>query len=163
MGKHLSPAKIGNVLAYAQMHGDKSACKHYGVTDRTLRRYRKKYGSGPFAIEEEPAKKSASASDIDRTKAREKKKAALPGVSDGRLRDRVRETRLHLLNRLQVLAATSDDLKAVAGAYKLVTDGEIAQKVVAPDGQPIERAQVEDDGGPDASGDAGADDAPPVH
>lgn len=132
-GTRRTPEQIAAVLADAAMMGQAEAAAKHGVPERTLRHWLsqargKKAEAGPATTASRQGPVAA-------------KKAEAVSLSE-----RVRETRVFLLRRMMDLAAVSDDLKAVAGAYKLVSDSDLAQQVVTPDGLPGDGAGVAEQG-----------------
>lgn len=104
--------RIAMILADAADMGDMAACAKYGISRRTLVNYRgRATGDAQVAQKCAAVKSELVATWIERAK----------------------QTRLKLLERVEALAGTSDDLHAVTGAYKIVNDGIIAETVVSED------------------------------
>lgn len=131
--------KIAEILVDAELTNDARCCARHKISRRTLVNYRQR------------REKQGEGGEIARLCA-EKKRILAPqiaaAIAKSPLPVEVVNTRLALLERMRALAATSDDLKAVAGAYKLVTDAELAEKVVKPDGQRDQPPGMEGEGGP---------------
>jgi hypothetical protein len=108
-GPKVDPEKVAQVLFDAHALGDEAAAQTHNVSVRTVENYRAKYAGDPIV------------SGLFAQKKSELSRSWLAATDDARQK---------LLARVLALAAVSDDLRQVAGALKIVTDSNVAERVV---------------------------------
>jgi hypothetical protein len=128
-GPKVDPEKVAQVLLDAHALGDEAAARQHNVSVRTIANYRARMAADPIVAELFRSKKAALAQTwLDQTE----------------------NARSRLLTRVLTLAEASTELRDVAGALKIVTDANVAERVVT-DGLGEPGAGVPGQAGPSAS------------
>ena len=120
-GPKVDRERVARILVDASELGDALAAKRHNVSVRTVESYRAKYASDPNVAELCGTLKKAVVEDW---------LAAAKG------------TRRKLLKRVDALADSTDDLRTVAGALKIVHDAVLADELLNRGEQPLDGAGV---------------------
>lgn len=108
--------RIARIISDAKVYGDADTCKRHKISRKTLTRYRKMSAGDPVV--------SNKVAELQKPVLAEAQTHYVSWLA------KAAATRERLLGRVESLAILSDDLHAVAGAYKIVNDGILADRAV---------------------------------